>query len=72
MSKLWEEKKTTNKKEAEKIYHNLNKYREPWIYEVSDGVQIRYLNETQFADEETKKKIEQDKLNLINIFRNVR
>ncbi|MBQ0112668.1 MAG: hypothetical protein KBT03_06025 [Bacteroidales bacterium] len=66
------ERKITNKKEAEKVYGNLNKYREPRIYEISDGVQIRYLNETQFQDEETALKIKAEKLKLINIFRNWR
>lgn len=48
------------------------KYREPRIYKVGDGTEIRYLNETQTNDPETKQKIMEEKIHLINIFKNER
>ena len=58
--------------EADKKYKNENKYREPWIYKVSDGVQIRYLNEPQVQSPEMQEKIKGEKIKLIEKFKNVR
>lgn len=46
------------------------KYRDPRIYKVGDGIEIRYLNEPQVCDPETKQKIMDEKIHLIDIFRN--
>lgn len=46
-------------------------YREPWIYKVSDGVQIRYLNEPQVQSKEMQEQIKAEKIKLIEKFKNV-
>jgi hypothetical protein len=46
------------------------KYRDPRIYKVGDGIEIRYLNETQTNDPATKQKIIDEKIKLIDIFKN--
>lgn len=58
--------------EPEKKYKNTKKYREPRIYKVSDGVQIRYLNEPQVQTKEVQAQIKAEKLKLIEKFRNER
>lgn len=47
-------------------------YREPRVYKVSDGVQIRYLNEPQVQSEEVQEQIRAEKLKLIEKFKNVK
>lgn len=47
-------------------------YREPRIYKVSDGVQIRYLNEPQVQSPEMQEKIKAEKIKLIEKFKNVK
>lgn len=49
-----------------------NYYREPRVYKVSDGVQIRYLNEPQVQSEEVQEQIRAEKLKLIEKFKNVK
>lgn len=58
--------------EPEKKYKNTKRYRDPWIYKVSDGVQIRYLNEPQVQSKEMQEKIKGEKIKLIEKFRNER
>lgn len=47
-------------------------YREPRVYKVSDGVQIRYLNEPQVQSKEVQEQIRAEKLKLIEKFKNVK
>jgi len=47
-------------------------YREPRIYKVSDGVQIRYLNEPQVQSPEMQEQIKAEKIKLIEKFKNVK
>ena len=47
-------------------------YREPRVYKVSDGVQIRYLNEPQVQSKEMQEKIKAEKIKLIEKFKNVK
>lgn len=61
-----------DKLKPSKKYSNENKYREPRIFKVSNGTEIRYINERQVNDPETEQRIRAEKLKLIEMFRNDR
>ncbi len=59
-----------SKLKPSKKYSRETLYREPWIFKVSNGIEIRYLNERQINDPETEQRIREGKLKLIEMFRN--
>ena len=59
-----------SKLKPSKKYSRETLYREPWVFKVSNGIEIRYLNERQINDPETEQRIREEKLKLIEMFRN--